>query len=177
MEKYAYSIYSQTLHFRTCQLPGEGGCVLSSSLASPLTWSVAGAALKSSCTLACERGDPWPTSTTVNGCSLCIPAANNRKIMHPIVNIKHYINNQHVNYLQVVSQHHVHPLLLAVHYGRLPSSPLPSVVNVRVLCQLVQAAIYVSFPFLHPKTLPHKENVNYRWQSIVSNVCEKDKVK
>ena len=57
------------------------------------------------------------------------------------------------------------------------STPTPHIVNVRVLRQLVQAAIDVSFPFLHPKTLPHKENVNYRQQSIAYNVSEKDKVK
>ena len=96
---------------------------------------------------------------------------------HPVVNIKCYINNQHVNYMGVMSQHHLHPLLLAVQYGRLPSSPPPFVVNVRVLRQLVQVAIDISFPFLHKKTLPHKENVNYRQQSIAYNVSEKDKVK
>ena len=151
MEKYACSIYSQTLHFKTCQLPGEGGCVSLSSLASLLTWSATRAALKSSCMLSREHDDPWPTSTIVNGRSLCILAANNRKIMRPVVNIKCYINNQHVNYLGFMSQHHLHPLLLAVQYGRLPSSPPPFVVNVRVLRQLVQVAIDISFPFLHKK--------------------------
>ena len=96
--------------------------------------------------------------------------------MRPVVNIKHYIS-RHVNYLEVVSQHHLHPLLLAVQYGRLLGSTPPSVINVRVLRQLVQAAINVSFSFLHPTTLPHKQNVNYRQQSIAYNVSEKDKVK
>ena len=113
---------------------------------------------------------------TVNGCSLRIPVANNKKIMRPVVNIKRYIS-RHVNYLGLVSQHHLHPLFLAVQYGQLPSPPPPSVVNVRVLCQLVQVAIDVSFPFLRPTTLPHKENVNYRQQSIAYNISEKDKVK
>ena len=96
--------------------------------------------------------------------------------MRPVVNIKRYIS-RHVNYLEVVSQHHLHPLLLAVQYGRLLDPTLPSVMNVRVLCQLVEAAINVSFSFLHPTTLPHKENVNYRKQSIAYNVSEKDKIK
>ena len=96
--------------------------------------------------------------------------------MHLVINIKCYIS-RHVNYLGVVFQHHLHPLLPAQQYGWLPALPPPSVVNVRVLCQLVQAAINISFPFLRPTTLQHKENVNYRQQSITYNVSEKDKVK
>ena len=176
MEKCASSIYSQMLHFKTCQLPGEGDCVLSSSLASPIAYLASKATLSSSYTLSHEHDDPWPTSTTINGCFLRISAANNRKIMHLVINIKRYIS-RHVNYLGVVFQHHLHPLLPAQQYGWLPALPPPSVVNVRVLRKLVQAAINVSFPFLRPTTLQHKENVNYRQQSITYNVSEKDKVK
>ena len=166
MEKYPSRIYFETLYFKPWQLPGEGGWVSSSSLASPRASSAAKAALSSSCTLCCEWDEPCPTSTTVNGnffCNFfCIPTANNKKINFPIVNIRCYINNQCVNYLGVLSEHHKHPLLVAVQYGRLPSSPPPSIVKVRDLRQLLQLAVDVSSPFLRPKTLPHRETVNYR---------------
>ena len=94
-EKYASSIYSQTLHFKTCKLPG--GCVSSSSLVSVLACLAIRAASSSSCTLFYEREDPSPTST-VKQRFHPIPASNNGKIMRLITNIKRYIS-RHVNYL------------------------------------------------------------------------------
>ena len=96
--------------------------------------------------------------------------------MHLVINIKRYIS-RYVNYLGVVSHHHLHTLLPTQQYGQPPGPPPLSVMNVTILHQLKQAAINISFPILRPTTLQDKENVNYRHQSIAYNVTQKDKVK
>ena len=124
MEKCASSIYSQMLHFKTCQLPGERDCVLSSSLASPIAYLASKATFSSSCTLS------WMWRSLAN--------FNNHQWMFP----SHSCGQQQENYASSNKYQMLHFKTCKLPGGCVPTSLAPA-----LACSAVWVASSSSSPF------------------------------